>query len=95
MEKIYSEYFGCDCFSSEHLVRFVYFPSDKTSSESDELYVETHLTTYLGFFKRLWVGIKYAFGYKSRYGNWDSFSINRETAERMKLVIDKFLSESK
>ena len=56
----------CECNSLEHQVTFWY------DEEDNMLYNEIHLTTNRNFIKRLWYGLKYAFGYKSRYGAWDS-----------------------
>jgi len=56
----------CECHSLEHQVTFWY------DEEDSLLYNEINLTTHRNFFKRLWYGLKYAFGYNSRYGAWDS-----------------------
>ena len=47
------------------------------------LYTEVHLRTYHNFFKRLWYGLKYAFGYKSRFGAWDEFLFDKENEEEL------------
>ena len=47
--------------------------------EDKLLYTEVHLVTYHNFFKRLWYGLKYAFGHKSRFGAWDEFLFDKET----------------
>ena len=60
----------CECESPEHQLIFIH------DNEDDLLYLETHLINYNGFFKRLWIGIKYAFGYKCKYGNFDTVLIS-------------------
>lgn len=67
----------CECNSSEHQLIFI------KDHEDDEVWVETHLVTYRGFFKRLWVGIRYAFGYKSKYGNFDCVLIKPEDRQKI------------
>ncbi len=67
--KIYT----CDCHSLEHQIAFWYDDEDQT------LYIQPHLFTHQSFFKRLWVGIKYAFGYKSRFGEWDEILLNPDS----------------
>jgi len=62
----------CKCHSLEHQVVFWY------DEEWNELYCEPHLTTNESFFKRLWRGLRYAFGYKSQYGDWDSVTFKNE-----------------
>lgn len=68
----------CECESAEHQLAFIH---DK---EDDSVYLETHLVTHMGFFVRLWVGLRYAFGYKCKYGNFDHVIISRK--DRIKLV---------
>jgi len=62
----------CECNSTEHQVVFHYDGDDEV------VYMHIHLTTYHNFFKRLWVGLKYAFGYKCRYGNWDEIILTKK-----------------
>lgn len=57
--------FVCECGNLEHQFAVWYDLDDES------LYFETHLITHRNFFKRLWVGLKYAFGYKSRFGEFD------------------------
>ncbi len=64
----------CACHSFEHQAIFWY---DSTDHFKD-FYVYIHLITYKNFFKRLWYGLKYAFGYKSRFGAWDQFIFDEE-----------------
>ena len=59
--------FICECNSYCHQTIFWYDKEDK------QLHFTTHLITYRNFFKRLWVAIRYVFGYKSNYGDWDTF----------------------
>ena len=33
--------------------------------------VQVHLVNYRNVFQRIWVGLKYVCGYKSKYGVWD------------------------
>jgi hypothetical protein len=58
--------FICECHSLDHQVSFWY------DEEYDQLYCEPHLVSSNNVFKRCWIGIRYIFGYKSRYGEWDS-----------------------
>ena len=59
--------FICECGSYCHQTMFWYNKEDK------QLHFTTHLITYRNFFKRLWIAIRYVFGYKSNYGDWDTF----------------------
>ena len=57
----------CECGSAEHQL-VLRFDDDKDLGRI--VYVETHLVP-LVWYKRLWLGIKYIFGYKCCYGNFE------------------------
>jgi hypothetical protein len=75
--------FICECNSLEHQLIFWYDEEDK------ELYCEPHLSTHTGFFKRLYSGLRYAFGYKSKYGNWDSTIFKQQDLEKLTEFLNK------
>ena len=89
--------FICSCHSMEHQITFRYQNIeevsrvvnllDKESGEEylddDELYINVFLHTNKGFFKRLWRGLKFAFGYKSRYGQWDEIILDRKSEDEL------------
>lgn len=73
----------CECHSLEHQVIFWY------DEEDSELYCEPHLTTHRNFFKRLWRGLKYTFGYKSRFGDFDSTIFKKEDLKKLRAYLDE------
>lgn len=75
--------FVCECESLEHQVTFWY---DK---EYDQFHTEVRLVTHRNFFKRLWVGIKYAFGYKSRFGDFDEMIFKKSDLKKLKKYLNK------
>ena len=72
-------YFECSCESSDHVLRVSHDPDEEIKSL---LYVETHLKN-LSFFKRLWLAIKYIFGFQSKYGHWEEYLWDKGTALKM------------
>ena len=72
----------CECSSCEHQMVVSWDDND------DEVYVHVHLADYKGFWKRLWYGLKYAFGYKSRYGAFDEVILRKEDANNLQKVVD-------
>ena len=74
----------CECGSFEHQIIIVEYPEDQ------EVYVEVHLSNYRDFWKRLWVGIKYAFGYKCRFGEFDSIIIRKEDHQKLINLLEKY-----
>jgi len=67
----------CDCTSDEHIIRFVYEPTEK------DLSMSVHLCDYRNVFQRMWVAIKYVLGYKSKYGHWDCVVFNNATKQQL------------
>lgn len=68
----------CECNSTEHQIVINYDEEDNVA------YCHIHLTTHKNFFKRLWAGLRYAFGHKCRYGNWDEFILSDKHAKQLK-----------
>jgi hypothetical protein len=50
-------------------------------------YAHVHLVSH-SFWSRVKYGIKYIFGYKSRYGAFDEFIFNPEDAPRLQKLVD-------
>lgn len=75
--------FICRCSSLEHQISFWYDDEDK------QLYAEPHLVTG-SFFTRLIKGIKYIFGYKCKYGNFDSMIFKDEDLKELKDFLSKY-----
>ncbi len=79
-----THYFECRCGSSEHTLRFV------LDKEDGELHTEVYLNQWRPLWKRVWVGIKYIFNYKSKYGHWDCWILTREDAKRLRYMCIEF-----
>lgn len=81
MDKI--EYLECACYSPEHRLVFKYI-KDETYEDYPELYTEVHLHQPNNIFKRIWIAIKYIFGYKSKYGCFDCFILRPQDAWKLR-----------
>ena len=84
MKDIVTDIMTCDCHSTEHQI-VINFDED---TKENLVYLHIHLVTHRNFFKRLWLGLKYVFGYKSRYGNWDEFIVSRKNYHKLKDVVN-------
>lgn len=84
MEK--EEILHCACHSLDHIALIQY---DK---EDLNCYLSVHLTK-LPFFKRLWHGIKYIFGFASSYGDFDEFIWDIETVDRLLSILNQFKTD--
>ena len=81
--------FICGCGDIEHQMIILNDPLEKEK----EIYIEIHLKDTKNFFERLWIGIKYIFGKKSKYGNWDEIILNEEKMIKLKNIIEKELNK--
>lgn len=73
----------CTCGSPEHQMIFSFDPDD---GWNDYMFITIHLS--LGpWYKRIWPGIKYLFGYQSKYGHFDEIMLDKDGVQRIK---DKF-----
>lgn len=72
-----SEFFECICFSDEHTLRFLFDEKDNT------LYTTIFLHQYRNIIKRIWIAIKYTFGYRCKYGHWDCWELKKEDISRL------------
>lgn len=63
-------YMTCACHSPEHTLRFNF------DGVENEIYTEVFLNQYRGFFKRLWIAIKYLCGYRCRFGHFDCYTMS-------------------
>lgn len=82
-----TEFFKCSCESSEHTIMF---ELDQFDPEDVELSIFVFLNQYRGFFRRLLIAIKYLFGYKCRYGHWDSVILKSEDTDRLIKLLQKY-----
>ena len=76
----------CECNSTDHQLIFLPF-EDK--EHGNEVYVHVHLTTQ-SFWKRLRHGIKYIFGYKSRFGDFDEILLTKRHGKQL-MNVARFL----
>ena len=82
------EIFICECHSTDHQMVILYSEDDGYP----RVYSHVHLNTR-PFWQRLQYGIKYIFGYKSRYGAFDEFIFNPDDAERLQTLVN-YLKQS-
>lgn len=88
-EPMQTSYYECQCADPEHTLRFVYDP------EENELYTEIHLTQYRNMLKRIFMAIKYIFGYKCRYGCFDCWMLKNEDCKGIKNLLNKVIDSEK
>jgi hypothetical protein len=71
----------CGCSTPEHQLIFRYDPDDEPVEKA--LYISVHLGYWENFWRRWIMAVKYLFGYKSRYGEFDEIIVTVEEAKRL------------
>lgn len=72
----------CACHSTEHQIIF-----SRDDEDIDKMiYCTIHLCP-LPFFQRIKLAIKYIFGYRSKYGNFDEFLLTEQHVKQLKNII--------
>ena len=83
-------YVRCSCSSPEHQLHIHFNTWTNDSNIIDE---EMSISIFLQekpFLKRLVMGIKYIFGYKSKYGHFGEILIDKNTAKEIKDFMGKY-----
>lgn len=75
----------CACGLNEHQVVFLYW-----NDEDPEMYMSPHLHPF-PFWTRLWLGIKYVLGYRSRYGDYPGLVLGKQDIEELRAFLDCYL----
>jgi hypothetical protein len=84
-------YFDCVCDSPEHTLRVVTY--EDYDDNTITLYIDAQMTKG-PFWKRLFKGIKYIFGYDSGEGHWFSWELNKNDTDNFIEILSKY-KESK
>lgn len=82
-----TEFFECVCTTDEHTIKF---KLDTYGPDNIELYTSVFLSQYHGFLGRLWIAIKYLFGYKCKYGHWDCTMLKLKDADRLIELLQQY-----
>ena len=85
----------CDCGLAEHQVSFSYLFGVLETDEPGMLWMEFHLTRDADFFQRVWRSIRYIFGHRCRYGDWDTVELSASDAEVVADFLSKFVDDEK
>ena len=86
------ELFICECGDPSH--QFI-ISADKETTEGPCAFISVHLNREHNIFKRIWYAIKYVFGARSIYGDFDEIIINPNDADRLQKVVDFLMRHQK
>lgn len=79
-----NELFICSCNSVEHQLIFSYFDDEIGGN----VYCTIHLLPERNVLKRFWNAMKYVFGHRSIYGDFDEFIFKTDDADRLQDVVN-------
>lgn len=74
----------CQCNSVEHQISFNWIEDKELEGE---VYMEIHLAK-LSFWDRLKHGVKYIFGYRCRYGDFDEVILKKNDVHKLEKVVE-------
>lgn len=79
----------CECHSDEHQYIFYYSEEEIEDGKTVPMvYVHPHLITYKSFWERVVAAVKYVFGHRTKYGNWDEFMISPKDADKFQEIVN-------
>lgn len=79
-----NHHIDCECYSPEHTLTF------SIDKEDHIIYTSVFLNHWQSWYKRVWIAIKYIFGYKCIYGHFDCTILGEKEVAQLKNVIDEF-----
>jgi len=80
---------NCDCkFEPAHDLQFMYFTNEDYHKE---IYFTKYMNTSYNFIQRIWVALKYIFGYNNYYGHFSETILNKKEVIKLKNYLDEFL----
>ena len=82
-----SYWFECSCYDDEHTIRFT------LDKEYKEIYTSVYLGTHLNFFQRVWLAVRYTFGYKSKHGAFGNWILREEDIVKLSKMLKSLNNE--
>jgi hypothetical protein len=71
----------CDCSSFDHSVRF------NIDNELGHVYMDVPLKQWRPFYQRVWLAIKYIFGYTAKYGHYDTVILKQRDYDKIREIL--------
>jgi len=94
LNKNIDKFVVCTCGSTEHLIRLQLFQWMNKYGETTDVDVsfEIHLVSNYSFLSRLWIGLKYIFGFKQKNGHFEDVLLNRDKAKEIILFLQDYVN---
>lgn len=85
-----THYIECDCNSNEHVLRFTIDLDENDEYPMPHVYTSLFLNQYRPWYARIWVALKYVFGYNCKYGHWDCTSLAVDKVNNLRDLLNQF-----
>jgi len=82
-------FFECHCKSVEHFLKFS-VDYDDERPDTSFFCVETYINDYNSFLKRIFIAVKYIFGFRMKNGDFDGFIFKDQDLENLEGLIKQF-----
>lgn len=83
------EMLTCKCGDPSHQMVIGYY-----LDEFEEVYLSVHLVREHNLFKRFWIALKYVFGRRSIYGDFDEIVLSPLDAPKLQKVVNHLSQDS-
>ena len=80
----------CKCHNSEHQIIFKYWDDDL----HDYVYMDVLINPEYKLWRRIKEAIKYIFGYRSKYGMFDEFILDKKDIPKLEKIVE-YLKKSR
>jgi len=84
------EYLECGCNSAEHAIRVIMYDDKESVPCIPEFHINVQLTNRAGFFKRLWLALKYVFNPVSDDYHWVETTLEDEDVNRLLELLSEY-----
>ena len=85
-------YLECDCGDDDHLVQVSWEDWSRDLDDAPEMYIDTQMRRYGGFFRRVWAALRYIFtDTPCGFGYWNCCIVNKETAAQLHSMLSDYL----
>lgn len=83
------ELFVCECNTLDHNFIFSDIPDINESYEDSGPYLHVHLNPKYSFFERIKLALKYIFGFRSRFGDYDEIILKPDDLIKLRNLLNE------
>ena len=89
-------FFQCICKNISHQMHYSDIPyCENGKIVYDEVFLEIHLSQSMPWYRRIISAITYVFGYRTKYGNWDTLALSNADLIRLRDMLNASIEKRK